>query len=55
MRSIAVIRLAIREGLRLLKFINLEHHPNDARIRILDDEICQTLNQRMGTGGAMCH
>lgn len=33
------------------KFINLEYHPHDSRIRIADDEICQTLNTRMGTGG----
>ena len=29
----------------------LEHHPNDSRLRITDDGICQTLNSRMGTGG----
>lgn len=29
----------------------LEHNPNDSRLRIVDDGICQTLNQRMGTGG----
>lgn len=34
-----------------MKFINLEYHPCDSRIRIVDHEICQTLNQRMGTGG----
>ena len=34
-----------------MRFINLEHHPNDYRIRVLDDGICQTLNSRMGTGG----
>lgn len=34
-----------------MKFINLEYHPNDSRIKITDDEICQTLSQRMGTGG----
>ena len=34
-----------------MRYINLEHHPNDSRIRIVDDGICQTLNQRMGTGG----
>jgi hypothetical protein len=33
----------------------LEHHPNDSRIKIKDDDICQSLTQRMGTGGAMCH
>lgn len=31
--------------------ICLEHHPNDSRIKIKEDGICQTLNQRMGTGG----
>lgn len=34
-----------------MKFINLEYHPHDSRIKIADNEICQTLNQRMGTGG----
>lgn len=29
----------------------LEHHPNDSRIKIKDDDICQSLTQRMGTGG----
>lgn len=29
----------------------LEHHPNDSRLKIKDDGICQTLNSRMGTGG----
>ena len=32
-------------------FINLEHHPNDSRLKIAPDDICQTLSQRMGTGG----
>lgn len=35
------------------KIINIEHHPTDSRIRVVDDEICQTLNTRMGTGGGM--
>ena len=34
-----------------LKYILLEHHPNDSRLRIIEDDICQTLSQRMGTGG----
>ena len=34
-----------------MKFINLEHHPNDSRLKIAPDDICQTLNQWMGTGG----
>ena len=29
----------------------LEHHPNDSRLKISEDGICQTLNSRMGTGG----
>lgn len=29
----------------------LEHHPHDSRITIKDDDICQSLTQRMGTGG----
>ena len=28
-----------------------EHHPNDSRLKIAEDGICQTLNSRMGTGG----
>lgn len=34
-----------------MRFINLEYHPHDSRIKIDDKDICQTLNQRMGTGG----
>lgn len=34
-----------------MRFINLEHHPNDSRLKIAHDDICQTLSQRMGTGG----
>lgn len=34
-----------------MKYIMLEHHPADSRLRILEDGICQTLNSRMGTGG----
>ena len=29
----------------------IEHHPNDSRVKINEDGIVQTLNQRMGTGG----
>ena len=32
-------------------YINLEHHPNDSRIKIIDGDVCQTLSTRMGTGG----
>ena len=51
MPSTADIRLATKEAQQSLKFINLESHPCDSRIRIVDDEIMQTLHSRMGTGG----
>ena len=38
-----------------MRYIFLEHHPNDSRLRIIEDDICQTLNQRMGTGGVTYH
>lgn len=38
-------------GWLLLKYVNLEYHPCDSRIRIEPKDVCQTLNQRMGTGG----
>ena len=31
----------------------LEHHPHDSRIRIIEDNVCQTLTNRMGTGGTL--
>ncbi len=34
-----------------MKFINLEYHPNDSRTKIAQDDICQSLTSRMGTGG----
>ena len=34
-----------------MEFLTLEHHPNDSRIKIKDDGICQGLTSRMGTGG----
>ena len=34
-----------------MRFITIENHPNDCRIRIAENDICQTLNTRMGTGG----
>ena len=34
-----------------MRYINLEYHPMDSRITMVDDDICQTLNTRMGTGG----
>ena len=34
-----------------MKYINLEYHPSDSRVRIVDDDVSQTLSSRMGTGG----
>lgn len=34
-----------------MEYITLEHHPNDSRIKIAEDGICQSLSARMGTGG----
>ena len=34
-----------------MRYVILEHHPNDSRLRIVEDGVCQTLIQRMGTGG----
>lgn len=34
-----------------MKYINLEYHPSDSRIRIVNENVSQTLNSRMGTGG----
>lgn len=35
----------------MVKFVNLEYHPNDSRIKIAKDDIAQSLTNRMGTGG----
>ena len=37
-----------------LKYIMLENHPADSRVKISKDGKCQTLSSRMGTGGGMC-
>ena len=34
-----------------MRYMILENHPQDCRVRIREDGICQTLNQKMGTGG----
>ena len=34
-----------------MKYIILENHPNDSRVKIVENGICQTLSTRMGTGG----
>lgn len=33
------------------EYIVLEHYPNDSRIKIVEDGICQSLSAMMGTGG----
>ena len=35
------------------RYMSLEYHPADSRIRMVDHDICQSLTQRMGTGGVM--
>ena len=37
-----------------MKLINLENHPHDSRVMVDERDVCQTLNSRMGTGGATC-
>lgn len=34
-----------------MKYIAVENHPNDSRVRISENDICQALSTRMGTGG----
>lgn len=34
-----------------MKYINIDYHPADSRMRIASDDICQSLTSRMGTGG----
>lgn len=34
-----------------MRFIALEHHPNDSRVKIDESGVCQSLSARMGTGG----
>lgn len=34
-----------------MKFIVLEHHPNDSRVKIDESGVCQSLSACMGTGG----
>jgi len=38
-------------GCLSLKCIAIENHPNDSRVKIREDGICQSLTSRMGTGG----
>ena len=32
----------------------VDNHPNDSRITLREDGICQSLTSRMGTGGGQC-
>lgn len=50
----AEILRVIKGGYLSLKCIAIENHPNDSRVKIREDEICQSLTSRMGTGGATC-
>lgn len=34
-----------------MKFLMIENYPNDSRVRISEDGVCQSLHTRMGTGG----
>ena len=34
-----------------MRYIAIENHPADSRVRLMDDDICQSLTGRMGTGG----
>lgn len=34
-----------------MKWIVLENHPNDSRVKISEDDVFQALTSRMGTGG----
>lgn len=34
-----------------MRYVMLEHHPNDSRLKIDDSGSCQSLTSRMGTGG----
>ena len=34
-----------------MKYMVIENHPADSRVKIKDDGICQSLTSRMGTGG----
>ena len=34
-----------------MRYIPLENHPADSRLKIIVDDTCQTLSGRMGTGG----
>lgn len=36
-----------------LKVYAIENHPNDSRVKLKDDGICQALTSNMGTGGGM--
>ena len=50
----AEILRVIKGAYVCLKYIMIENHPADSRVKIKDDGICQSLTSRMGTGGGQC-
>ena len=38
-------------GWQLSRYLNLQFNPTDSRIKLVNEDICQTLSGRMGTGG----
>jgi len=43
--------LHAESGTHQTTYIAVENHPTDSRILIRDENICETLTSRMGTGG----
>ena len=43
--------LSANGGTHQTTYIAVENHPNDSRMKLKDDDICQCLSSRMGTGG----
>ena len=35
----------------MIKFCVIENHPADSRVTLSEEDVCQTLTGRMGTGG----
>lgn len=55
MKETAPTLCADAEKTKCVPIIVLESHPNDSRVRIVQDGVFQSLTSRMGTGGVMCH
>lgn len=47
----AEVLRVIKEAYVSWKYIPIENHPADSRVKMADDDICQSLTSRMGTGG----